>query len=80
MRGLRWEAGYAVDAGLTVGEAVKAVTYNIAKAYGVDTLIGSITPGQAAVMIGYSGNPVTLESNLEFVATNDHFQCRPMPD
>lgn len=58
-------AAMAVKAGLPYFEALKAITISAAEIIGIDDRVGSLETGKDADLIIYSGNILSLESNLE---------------
>lgn len=57
VRELRYRAGDAVAYGLPWQDALKAVTINPAKAFGVADRVGSLEPGKDADVVVWSGDP-----------------------
>jgi len=57
---LTQSAGIAVANGLAWDEALKAITLNPAKIYGVDAVVGSIEPGKEADLVLWSADPLEL--------------------
>jgi len=60
-------AAMAVRAGLPYVEALKAITISAAEIIGIDDRVGSLETGKDADLIIYSGNILSLESNLEHI-------------
>jgi len=60
-------AAMAVRAGLPYFEALKAITISAAEIIGIDDRVGSLETGKDADLIIYSGNILSLESNLEHI-------------
>jgi imidazolonepropionase-like amidohydrolase len=54
----------AMAFGLDPLEALRAITLNPAKIYGVDDRIGSIAPGKDASIGVWTGDPLEITSNL----------------
>jgi hypothetical protein len=80
-RGLIWEAGWArADAPktLTTHKAIGLVTWNIAKAYGIqDSGAGSIRVGDRVNALLYSGEPGRLSSHLWLLLDGPRIICNP---
>lgn len=79
MRGLRWEAGLAMEHGLTFEESISLVTSNIATMYNLEQGVGRIQEGQPVNMVGFTGNPLSF-TNIEFIGIRRNFQCKPVDD
>jgi len=60
-------AAMAVRAGLPYYEALKAITISAAEIIGIDDRVGSLETGKDADLIIYSGDILSLESNLEHI-------------
>lgn len=60
-------AGNAVANGLPHDEALKAVTLNAAKMFGIDGEVGSIEPGKIANLIVTSGDPLELRTEVRYL-------------
>ncbi|MEX1136192.1 MAG: amidohydrolase family protein [Balneolales bacterium] len=67
VRNLNYNAGYAATYGLGVGEALKAVTINPARIFGVDDRIGSIEAGKQANLLISDGDPFEALTTIEQV-------------
>jgi len=65
VRNLNFNAGYAAAYGLGKEEALKAVTINPAKIFGVDDQIGSITAGKIANLFISDGDPFETLTQIE---------------
>lgn len=64
VRNLPDHAAMAMAFGLDPLEALRAITLNPAKIYGVDDRIGSIAPGKDASLAVWTGDPLEITSNL----------------
>lgn len=60
-------AAMAVKGGLDVEDALKALTINAAEIAGIDDVTGSVTVGKDADLQLYSGNPLDIMNEPEFV-------------
>jgi imidazolonepropionase-like amidohydrolase len=67
VRDLPFEVGLAEGFGLSHDDALKAVTINAAKAWGVDDKIGSIEAGKVANLFISTGDPMDPRSNVKFL-------------
>ena len=79
-RGLIWEAGWALaDAPLelTVQDVVGMVTWNIAKAYGLDKDSGRVHVGTRADFVLYGGTPGELSSKPLMIVDGAWTTCNP---
>lgn len=63
-------AGFAVRAGLSVEEGLKAITINAAKICRVDDRIGSIEVGKDADIAIFSGNPMEIFTKTLYTIIN----------
>lgn len=63
----RQHAGNAVANGLPWEKGLAALTINVAKIYGVETLVGSLEPGKQADVVIWSGDPLEITQNAEQV-------------
>jgi imidazolonepropionase-like amidohydrolase len=80
IRGLIWEAGWQV-ADFTGYEtftdfeiakkSAALVTWNIAKAYGIEDIAGTIAVGRRATFVAYQGVPGTLSAKVKLVVDGD---------
>jgi imidazolonepropionase-like amidohydrolase len=76
-RNLRWEAGFAMNVGLTFEQALATVTTNVADMFGVPN-VGRIEVGQRASLVLYDGQePFSLRTRPAVVATGDIVQTKP---
>ncbi len=67
VRNLPFQAGYAAAYGMPYDEAVKAITINPAKIFGVDDRIGSITKGKIANLVVTNGDLLETMTQVEKV-------------
>ena len=58
VREMRFNAGMAVARGLAYAEAIRALTINPARMYGLDDRLGSIEPGKQADLVIWQGDPL----------------------
>ena len=66
-RNLRWEAGNAMRFGLPPEVALRAVTLEPARAFGLSGRYGSLEPGKVGNVVVWSGDPLSLSSRPERV-------------
>ena len=64
-------AGLAVNAGLEVGEAWKAITVNPARALGVGDRVGSLEPGKDADLVIWTSDPLSRIGGEAYVTVID---------
>jgi len=79
VRSLRWHASIAVGTGLPWIEALKSITLNLAKFFGIDSLgVGSITPATPAnfVMLNCL-DALSLDCHVNLVAVKTETECNP---
>jgi imidazolonepropionase-like amidohydrolase len=67
---IRYEAGNAVAYGMNWDDALKAVTWNPAQAFGVADKLGSLQAGREADVVVWSGDP------FEFATVAEHVYVR----
>lgn len=67
VRNLNFHAGFAAAYGLGVEEALKAVTINAAKNFGVEDMYGSIEVGKRANLFICDGDPFEPKTTIEQV-------------
>lgn len=67
VRNLPFQAGYSAAYGMPYDEAVKAVTLNPAKIFGVDDRLGSITTGKIANLVVTNGDLLETMTRVEMV-------------
>jgi imidazolonepropionase-like amidohydrolase len=60
-------AGTAVAYGLPHEEALKAVTVNAAKMFGLDDQLGTIEPGKIANLIVTNGDPLEIRTDVRYL-------------
>jgi imidazolonepropionase-like amidohydrolase len=60
-------AGTAVAYGLPHDEALKAVTLNAAKMFGLDDQLGTIEPGKIANLIVTNGDPLEIRTDVRYL-------------
>jgi imidazolonepropionase-like amidohydrolase len=61
-RNLTQLAGNAVAYGLPYEDALKAITANPSRIYGLDAVTGTIEPGRSADLVLWSGDPLEVTS------------------
>lgn len=67
VRNLPFQAGYSATYGMPYDEAVKAVTLNPAKIFGVDDRLGSISTGKTANLVVTNGDLLETMTKVEMV-------------
>jgi imidazolonepropionase-like amidohydrolase len=67
VRNLPFQAGYSATYGMPKHEAVKALTINPAKIFGVDDRLGSITAGKIANLVVTNGDLLETMTQVEMV-------------
>ncbi len=60
-------AGTAVAYGLPHDEAIKAVTLNAAKIFGIADQVGTIEPGKLANLIVTTGDPLEIQTTVKYL-------------
>ncbi|KIG18049.1 hypothetical protein DB30_01936 [Enhygromyxa salina] len=72
-RNVTQEAGIAVANGLSHAAGLRAITLNVAKAYGMDSEYGTIAPGKVASLVVWDGpDPFELSTWAERVWVRGH--------
>jgi imidazolonepropionase-like amidohydrolase len=66
-RNLPYEAALAVANGLPYEEALKAITSNVAKIFGFESLVGTLEPGKRANVIVAEGDPLEPRTKIVHV-------------
>jgi imidazolonepropionase-like amidohydrolase len=72
VRNLPYQAGYATAFGLPYDEALKALTLNPAKMWGVDDRLGSLDVGKMANVVVANGDPLDLKTDVKQVFIAGH--------
>lgn len=72
VRNLPFNAGFAANYGMGVEEAVKAITINPAKIFGVDDMIGSVEEGKLANIFVSDGDPFEMKTRITHVFINGY--------
>lgn len=67
VRNLPFNAAYAASFGLGIEEALKCITINPAKIFGVDKTYGSIEQGKTANLFISNGDPFELKTRIEYL-------------
>ena len=70
VRNLLYNAGFAATYGLGTEDAVKAITINAAKIFGVESTHGSIEAGKSANLFICDGDPFETKTTIEQVFIN----------
>jgi len=70
VRNLPFNAAFAANYGLGLEEAIKAITINPAKIFGVDDQIGSIETGKLANFFICDGDPFEMKTRISHVFIN----------
>ncbi len=70
VRNLPFNAGFAANYGMGVEEALKAITINPAKIFGVDDKVGSIEEGKSANLFVCDGDPFEMKTRISHVFIN----------
>jgi imidazolonepropionase-like amidohydrolase len=70
IQNMRLQATNAVEEGVSVDEALKAVTINSARIMGIEKRVGSLEKGKDADLVVLSGPPFTGGSRVESVFVN----------
>ncbi|OWZ84880.1 amidohydrolase [Natranaerobius trueperi] len=60
-------AALAVKEGLPKEEALKAITINAAEIAGIDDKVGTLEEGKDADILVFDGDPLSVESNLDYI-------------
>lgn len=66
-RVLLWETGIAVTNGLERNAAIRAVTIDPARLWGIDESVGSLEPGKDADLVLFDGDPFEYTSHIQHV-------------
>jgi hypothetical protein len=69
-RNLPLHAAYAVRYGFSPSDALSALTYWPAQAFGIDDRVGSLQKGRDADLVVFSGNPFEPQSKVLLVVCN----------
>ena len=86
VRGLRWDAGWAIEAGLSEQQAVATITKNIVNMFQISPAnggtqwsagIGTIQVGTPARLNLFNGPPLSLQSQVIATTMGDQVQCLP---
>ena len=76
-RHLRWEAGYAMEAGLPADAALAAITSVPAQLLGVPAL-GQLRVGALADLVVLDGHPLTLEGHVVAIVSGGTLELEPL--
>jgi len=77
-RNLRWEAGFAVEAGLSFTQALASVTSNIADIYNITSDgTGRILINSRANFLAFDDNPFSLQSRIQLNVIGSQVVCKP---
>ena len=66
----RQGAGNAVANGMDSYDAIKSLTINVAKAFGLDDSLGSIEVGKSADLVLWDGDPLEVSTFSDTVIIN----------
>lgn len=66
-RNLPYAAGFAVGYGLPYGEALKAITLNVAEMFGFGDKLGSLDAGKMANVVIANGDPLDVRTDVKQV-------------
>jgi hypothetical protein len=69
-RNLPYSGAMAVAHGLPMDAGLRGVTLSAAEVLGVGSVLGSIEPGKRATLIVTSGNPLELDTKVEYAFIN----------
>jgi len=67
VRNLPFNAGFAATYGMGVDEALKAITINPAKIFGLESSLGSIEKGKTANLFICDGDPFEMKTKIEYL-------------
>lgn len=76
-RNLRWEAGFAVAAGLPWDVAAAAISRTPAMIWGVDRKLGGLATGGRAAFVVFDGDPLSIRSHVRAVADGPWVEVDP---
>lgn len=76
-RNLRWEAGFAVAAGLPWAAGLAAITRNVGQILHLGPGVGMLELGQAADFAVYDGDPLSLDGHVRLVSIRGIVEDRP---
>lgn len=76
-RNLRWEAGFAVAAGLPWDAALAAVTRNLAEIFGLGPAVGQLRAGDIADFAVFDGDPLSLDGHIRLVVARGQPETDP---
>lgn len=74
---LRTTASLAVRYGLSAEDARRGMTRSAAEYAGVEGSVGSIEPGMRADLVVFSGDPLRLDSSVDWVMVGGEWLVRP---
>ncbi len=67
VRNLPFNAGFAANYGMGIEEAIKAITINPAKIFGIDDEVGSLEEGKLANLFVCDGDPFEMKTRISHV-------------
>lgn len=69
-RNLPYEIGNAVSYGLSHDDAIKAITLNPARIFGLDKQLGTLEAGKIANLIVTTGDPLEIQTHVKYLFIN----------
>lgn len=69
-RNLPYEIGNAVSYGLAHDDAIKAITLNPARIFGLDKQLGTLEAGKIANLIVTTGDPLEIQTHVKYLFIN----------
>ncbi len=76
-RHLRWQAGWAIDAGLPRDVALAAITTTPAQIFGFGDKAGTLEAGKDASFVLFDGDPVSIRSHIHAVSVRGRLTIKP---
>ncbi len=77
VRNLRWQAGWAVAAGLPHAVALRAITSDPARILGLPAHIGTLKAGAPASLVAFDADPLSIRSKVALVAVRGVLEVAP---
>lgn len=78
VRNQRWEAGWLHSQGVSWTRALASVSSATADMFGLPLGTGRIVNGTRANFALYNGDPLTLQSYIQFIAHGTDAECKPL--